>query len=187
MKPIVGLQKDQYKGFKIPIQYVTWEHLRIEQDAIGGVTEIRLVPTRFPAPKIKSYEMEFYPPYYEHAEAYGAFDKNDLIAAIEVNEETWNKRLRVTELWVADAWRRKGYGSLLLSHAKRLAKEKGCRMVILETQSCNTASLELYRKNGFSIVGLDLSCYQNDDVERGEVRLELGCPIEGRENDGQGQ
>jgi len=96
MNPIVSLPKDQYKGFKIPIQYVTWEHLRVDLDEIGGVTEIRLVPTRFEAPKNKSYEMEFYPPYYENAEAYGVFDKKDLIAAIEVSEETWNKRLSVT-------------------------------------------------------------------------------------------
>ncbi|OHE40938.1 MAG: hypothetical protein A2Y16_03150 [Tenericutes bacterium GWF2_57_13] len=179
MKPIVGLSKDQYLGYQIPVEYVTWEHVRVEIEALGDSLDIRLVPARFEYPKMKSFVMELFPPYYENAEAYGVFDGEKPIAMMELNEETWNKRLRVTELWVADEWRHKGYGSALLQHAKQLAQQKGCRMVILETQTCNTAAINLYRKNGFRVIGLDTTCYQNDDVERGEVRLELGCKIEG--------
>lgn len=57
------------------------------------------------------------------------------------------------------------------------AKELGLRAVVLETQSCNSPAIELYLRCGFTFIGLDTLCYTNEDIKRGEVRLEMGLKL----------
>lgn len=47
-------------------------------------------------------------------------------------------------------------------------------MVVLETQTCNTNAISFYKKNGFEIIGFDLYAYSNEDLDRHEVRIEMG-------------
>ena len=54
------------------------------------------------------------------------------------------------------------------------AKAAGARMIVLETQTCNENAIAFYRKNGFDIIGFDLYAYSNTDVERHEIRIEMG-------------
>ena len=58
--------------------------------------------------------------------------------------------------------------------AKNQARSEGRRAVILETQSCNVGAIGFYLHEGFTLVELDTCCYSNCDIERREVRLELG-------------
>ena len=58
--------------------------------------------------------------------------------------------------------------------AKNQARSEGWRAVILETQSCNVDAIGFYLHEGFTLIGLDTCCYSNRDIERREVRLELG-------------
>lgn len=53
------------------------------------------------------------------------------------------------------------------------AEAMGARMIVLEIQSCNESAIAFYRKNGFSII-FDLYSYSNKDLERHEVRIEMG-------------
>ena len=48
---------------------------------------------------------------------------------------------------------------------------------MLETQSCNTDAIAFYLQEGLSLIGLDTCCYSNEDIARGEVRLELGAAL----------
>ncbi len=57
------------------------------------------------------------------------------------------------------------------------AKETGARMIILETQTCNEKAIKFYRKHGFDIIGFDLYAYSNTDIERHEIRIEMGKMI----------
>ena len=50
-------------------------------------------------------------------------------------------------------------------------------MVVLETQSCNERAIAFYWKYGFEIIGFDLYAYSNDDVDRHEIRVEMGLKI----------
>lgn len=106
------------------------------------------------------------------------FEKGKLIAAIELYPEKWAKRIRVTELWVDEKSRRRGIGSELMTFAKQKTQESDCRMLILETQSCNVAAIDFYRSQGLELVGVLTCDYQNDDIERKEVRFEMGWFIE---------
>ena len=62
----------------------------------------------------------------------------------------------------------------LIDLAKEKAREQGRRAIILETQSCNTAAIAFYRRQGFQLIGYDTCCYTNNDVQRREVRFNFG-------------
>ncbi|MFN4191267.1 MAG: GNAT family N-acetyltransferase, partial [Pseudothermotoga sp.] len=89
--------------------------------------------------------------------------------------ESWNNRLRVHELLVLEQYRGMGLGTMLLDEAKQVARQKRCRVIVLETQSNNVGAIEFYRKQGFEPGGFDTTAYHNDDIERNEVRIEMVC------------
>ena len=107
----------------------------------------------------------------------GAFDGETLAAVMELCPESWNNRMRVTELWVREGYRRRGLGSRLLAFAREEGRREGRRALVLETQSCNTDAIAFYLHEGLSLIGLDTCCYSNEDIARGEVRLELGAAL----------
>ena len=61
-----------------------------------------------------------------------------------------------------------------MDNAKEIAMRQKRRAIMLETQSCNTKAIGFYLHEGFGLIGLDTCCYTNHDVERREVRLNLG-------------
>ncbi len=124
----------------------------------------------------KEYDFpdNLYASWWKKAKAYGVFKENQLIAAIELCPESWSNRLLITELWVDSSFRRQGIGSLLIDFAKNKTLKHNYRALLLETQSCNTTAVDFYFHQGFILFGFDRCCYQNDDVKRKEVRLNLG-------------
>ena len=48
-------------------------------------------------------------------------------------------------------YRNHGYASALLEEATKIAKQKGCYKISLETGSNKESTLNFYRKNGFEI------------------------------------
>jgi len=97
---------------------------------------------------------------------------------IELGYDKWNNRMRVWEFLVEEAFRRMGIGTLLMNQAVKIAKERGARMLVLETQTCDVPAIDFYLKFGFELIGFDTAAYSNEDIERREVRLELGLKLE---------
>jgi ribosomal protein S18 acetylase RimI-like enzyme len=97
-----------------------------------------------------------------------------LIAAIETAVEEWSNRLKVTELWVDDAYRRKGIATALMNIAVQRARDEKRRLIMLETQSCNEGAISFYLAYGFTLIGFDACAYKNNDLECKEVRMEMG-------------
>lgn len=60
--------------------------------------------------------------------------------------------LNVHFLWVDDSVRHHGYGSKLLQEAEKIAKEKNCRLIKLDTFSFQAP--EFYKKHGFKVYGV---------------------------------
>ena len=56
-------------------------------------------------------------------------------------------------LCLAPEWQKQGFGSLLLGHAVRLARQQSCFCIFLEVRPSNLAGIELYEKKGFIVVG----------------------------------
>jgi streptothricin acetyltransferase len=71
----------------------------------------------------------------------------------------WNGMARIEDIRVAEAFRRKGVGRLLMDAAAHWAKEQGFTAICLETQDNNAAACRFYAAYGFSLGGADSSVY----------------------------
>lgn len=135
--------------------------------------DISLRMERFPENFVKDLNEPLLKPYKGESEVYGAFVGGEEAGFIQIEHLAWNKSLRVWDISVAEAFRRRGVGTALIGVAKKRARELGARRVVLETQTSNLKAIAFYERCGFALVGLDATNYANDDVERGEVRLEM--------------
>lgn len=184
--PIIPLPRQDWAGTVLPMGYTTRSHyaVRFEQSETGF--SVHLEKTPFPRPVTHTpAEYDFpdrlYQPHWPEARAWGVAEGKTLRAAVETCPERWSNRLRVTELWVTEDLRGQGLGRALMDLAKEQAGREGFRAVILETQSCNVNAVGFYLRQGFSLIGMDRCAYTNRDIQRGEVRLELGWFPEGGE------
>lgn len=187
---IVALPKEEWKGARIYLDYTTEAYYDLEVTEGEDGFRVEMKKKQFDAPVThKSEEYDFpdslYQDHWEKAEAFGVVceenGKKELLACIEVCPEEWSNRLMVTELWVSEKLRRQGVGTALMNVAKEKAKEQGRRAVILEMQSCNVAAMAFYRSQGFHLIGFDSCCYTNRDVEKCEVRFDMGFFMDQRE------
>ena len=186
---IVPLPKEQWKGVPIMMKYTTEEYFDLEISESADAFETKMVKKKFETPVTHTPEKYDFPDglyqdHWEKAEAYGIYREEDgkkiLLACIEVCPEEWSNRLMVTELWVDDSLHRQGIGTALMNKAKEIAKEQGRRAIILETQSCNVNAIAFYRSQGFRLIGFDTCCYTNRDIERHEIRFNLGFFLDQR-------
>lgn len=84
----------------------------------------------------------------------------------------FRKNARVARLYsiaVAQAWRGKGIGKVLLRHAEKRAIERGCNTIHLEVKTTNRSAIALYTKNGYSQIEF-LSDYYKKGVHG--IRME---------------
>jgi ribosomal protein S18 acetylase RimI-like enzyme len=85
--------------------------------------------------------------------------------------EAWNRRARLTHLYVASRARRKGLGRALVEAALTAARARGARCLWVETQSVNYAAVRFYERLGFRWCGFDSSLYDPEVVDAREVAL----------------
>lgn len=168
---LVELLKDQYKGQKFISRYKTKGYFDFEVQE----NNFHLTYKKFDAEKEMSFEDHFFGDWLENPIGFGAFENGRLLGYVEGTHEKWNNRYRISNICIFDeVHRRKGIGSKLMQRILRTAKESGARMVVLEIQTCNEKAIAFYKKHGFQIIGFDLYAYTNTDLERNEVRLEMG-------------
>ena len=179
--PIIPLEKAKWKGHPLPIGYTTNTYYDVTVDRTDSGFSVSMVLTDCSdhpithTPDEYDFPDKLYEDYRPDSRAYGMIDDDgNLIAAIEIEPESWSNRLRVHELWIDDRYQKRGIGHALMALAKEEARKYGHRMVMLETQSCNTNAIGFYLHEGFTLIGFDACCYANNDLERKEVRIELG-------------
>lgn len=180
---IVHLPKEQWKNVPIPMRYTTEEYydVQIDKNANGYCVNLarkKLCEPITHFPEEYDFPDKLYQDHWEKAYAWGVVEENggrqELVACIETCPEEWSNRLMVAELWVHEKLRRKGIGHALMKKAKEQADSENRRAIILETQSCNVPAISFYLQEGFELIGFDSCCYSNRDIERKEVRLDLG-------------
>ncbi len=181
---IIPLPKSEWEGTIIPMRYTTNEYYDvIIENKENGECSVQLSRCHFTNP-VSHYPEEYdfpdklYQAHWEKAYAWGVVEEKDgrreLRACIETCPEDWSNRLIVTELWVHEDLRRQGIGHALMAIAKEQATLEHRRAIILETQSCNVGAISFYRSEGFELIGFDSCCYSNRDLERKEVRINMG-------------
>ncbi len=176
---IIHLPKEKWKGQALPIEFTAKSiyDVAICRTDIGFEMKMQLKELDEPVhygPEVYDYPDKLYADWWEDACAWGVVEEGNLVAAIETCPEKWSNRLRVTELWVHPKYQKKGIGRALMNIAKEQARLERRRAVILETQSCNVNAIGFYLHEGFTLIGFDSCCYTNRDIERGEVRIEMG-------------
>jgi len=173
------LRKDIWKGTLLPIEYTSKEYYDVNMQRTDDGFQISIQKKKFTKPFIHSledceYQDKLYEDWWEDAEAFGIIEDNKLLAAIEICPESWTNRLIITELFVDEKLRGQGYGKKLLDIAKKITVDKDYRTLILETQSSNINAVDFYLHEGFTLIGFDSCCYTNIDLERKEIRLNMG-------------
>lgn len=172
------LDQKTYAGRRFTARYQTGGYYEIS--AVKGGFQIKYTP--FDAPVVRSFDDVMFGEWLEAPVAFGAFEQERLLGFVEGSIEGWNNRFRISNLCVFDdASRSRGIGSALMARITEAACACGARMLVLETQSCNEAAVAFYRKNGFSVIGFDLYAYSNADLERHEVRIEMGKKLQAAE------
>jgi len=162
---------------KLKYHYVSngYYDVSIIRNPASWVTKLTL--KHFEKPFVKVFEEKFFEEHVEEPRVFAVEKGVKRVGWLELGYERWNNRMRVWEFSVAEAFRRKGIGTLLMRHAVKVAKERGARMLVLETQSCNVPAVNFYLKFGFELIGFDVAAYSNEDIERKEVRLEFGLKL----------
>ncbi len=173
---ITELPREQFEGYQVVFSYESKAYYDLRIRSTQNVFALEFVRTPC-APVHKELEDTLFAPHWDDPHAYALCDGKEMRGILEVTPENWNNRLRVTNLCVQDGFRRRGYGSLLMTRAKEIARAQHRRAIILETQSCNTAAISFYLSQGFSLMGCNAIEYTNRDVERHEVRMEMGFLI----------
>ena len=139
--------------------------------------EIHLVRKSLPEKAEKRFTDTLFSDWLEEPAAFAAFEGEQWLGCVEMSHERWNNRMRISNLLVEKAERGKGIGRRLFEAAVSHAKEKGARMLVLETQTCNAPAIAFYLAMGLRPIGLDLYSYSNQDPEQNEVRLEMGMAL----------
>jgi GNAT superfamily N-acetyltransferase len=171
---IIELDKDDPSLPQLNYHYITsgyWD-VSIVPETKSWKIEITFKPLEKPLEKTCTGTL--FERHIEEPRAFAATLNEEQIGWIELEYEKWNNRMRVWEFLVKEEFRRMGIGSLLMNLAVKVAKEKGARMLVLETQSCNVPAITFYHKQGFNLIGFDSAAYSNEDIKKREVKFEMG-------------
>jgi ribosomal protein S18 acetylase RimI-like enzyme len=171
---IVELVKNDAHPEKLIYRYSMSSYYDLSIRRGMGFWKMELVLTPLEEVCEKTFEDRLFEDHVEEPRVFAALVNNKQVGWIELGFHKWNNRMRVWEFLVEEEFRRRGIGTLLMKHAVKIAKEKGARMLVLETQTCNVPAISFYLKFGFELIGFDSTAYSNEDIEKKEVRLELG-------------
>jgi ribosomal protein S18 acetylase RimI-like enzyme len=175
---IVELCHDDAASIRLHYSYLTEGYYDLSMSRAENSWKIELTLRRFEKPLEKTSESRFFEEFVEEPRVFAAKYRGEQVGWVELGYHKWNNRMRIWEFLVKPEFRGKGVGTLLMRHAAKVAKVKGARMLVLETQSCNVPAIRFYLKQGFDLVGFDSASYSNNDVEKKEVRVELGLRLQ---------
>lgn len=175
MVSIRELERERWEGFELRFAYRTDGYYSFQVRD----WDFRLVFHPYEAVRENSFTDRLFSRWVENPSAFGAFAGERLAGVVECSLESWNNRLRITNLLVYEAYRGQGVGALLMNRALEAGRQAGARMAVLETQTCNRRAIDFYRKMGFAPMGFDLYAYTNQDIEKTEVRLEMARALSG--------
>jgi len=175
---IVELPKAEAVPLRLHYTYTSWHYYDLSISHERDKWRIELICRPFDKPFEKTFDERLFEKHSEEPRAFAAVVDGEQVGWIELGYEKWNNRMRVWEINVKESSRHRGVGTMLMNQAVKIAKERGARTLVLETQSCNAPAISFYLKYGFELIGFDATAYSNDDTSKKEVRLELGLRLQ---------
>lgn len=169
----VFLPKEQYEYHELHYTYASDEYYKAQ--LVQNKEKFTFDFVRKKLDKTYNHDSydTLYQPYFQDCSAYAAVENGEILGYIELDREEWNMRLRITNLLVNEEFRGKGIGKFLVSKAQEIALGEDFRLLVLETQTCNTPAIDFYLSCGFSFAGTNLYFYSNVDIEEDEVMIEM--------------
>jgi len=119
------------------------------------IVDAKLTLKPLPTPLKKQFEGQLFQEYVDEPRAFTALINSEQVGWIELGYHKRNNRMRIWQFLVKEEHRRKGIGTQLMQHTLKLAKERGARTLVLETQSCNVVAIKFYLAHGFQLIGFD--------------------------------
>jgi ribosomal protein S18 acetylase RimI-like enzyme len=164
--------------------YTTTEVYRVVRDETADVIRFELRRTPLKQPFVKRYPLDeegvrYYQKLVVAGHAFGAFAGEVCVGVALCEPQRWSHSLIVQELHIAPDAQRQGIGRALMAAVEAHARTERMRCVVCETQNTNMGAIRFYHALGFTVDGVDISLYSNDDLERGEVALFLKKRIDG--------
>ena len=173
------LDKAQLQDRVNIFQYESPGHYKVEIQSNEDSWTINLKKELFQKPFKKWDDTDkVIQPYKGDSEIYGAFIEGKEAGLIQFEYQPHNKSMRAWDLDIWPEFQHLGVGTALMEKCISRARERGARRIVLETQSSNLKAISFYKKMGFDLIGLDASHYHNDDIEQGEVRLEMAIYLD---------
>ena len=170
---IQELEKEKWQGHEIMFCDYADSVYSMEIKREDGGFSVLLIKKPLEQRKEIKYPNKLFEPWLTNIKAWGVIESGQLIAVIETAAGNDN-RLYVSELWVDEAYRRRGIATALMNTAKARAVEEKRRAIYLETRSCNEHAIDFYISQGFTLIGFDCCAYSNEDIKRNNVPLKLG-------------
>jgi GNAT superfamily N-acetyltransferase len=156
--------------------YVSTAKYHVSKTETPELTTITLELTPLPKPYVKHWaydaeETARFMALRSNSFSFGAYAGPELAGLTIAEPQAWNRVPWVWEFHVAESHRGQGIGRRLMNHLAENASAAGLRALVCETQNTNVRAVNFYRRAGFTLEGVDLSYYTNDDVTQGEVAL----------------
>ncbi len=156
--------------------YTTKSRYEVARSSGARRTVFTLRRTSLAAPFVKTFplpaeELRRYREALREGWSVGAYDGARLVGLAVAERRAWNRSLWVHVFGVDPVYRRRGIGRALMDELTQRARSGGLRTIVCETQSTNVPAIDFYRRVGFTLDGIDLTYYSNEDVAEGEVAL----------------
>lgn len=175
IRPITHLKPEDLQplitGYTSPMRYAVHKIESEEKTVFSLDLEQR------PTPYVKHYDpldqatIQEFTVVLAQGWSLGAYDGAQLVGIALAENRAWNNSLWLWEFHIAESHRGQGIGSQLMEAVAQKGREAGLRAIFCETQSTNVPAVRFYRKLGFTLDGVQLSLYSNDDWPDGEIAL----------------
>lgn len=99
----------------------------------------------------------------------GAYEGQLLVGVALGEPHLWNRTLWVWEFHVAATHHGQGIGRRMMEALAARGRAAGLRALVCETQNTNVPAIRFYRRAGFTLDGVDVSYYTNDDTQPGRT------------------
>lgn len=175
IQPLAGLEPDDFNrivtGYVSPARY----RVRKTESDTGAAFILELV--QLETPYVKRYDRpdaetwQKYRNISRQDTSLGAYDADKLIGIALAEAQAWNNSLWVWEFHLAESYRGMGIGTRMMESLVERGRQTGLRAIFCETQTTNASAIRFYRRAGFTLDGINLSFYSNDDYPDGEIAL----------------
>lgn len=139
---------------------------QMEERTNGGVITVTFRQTRLPRPMrvANNISRTALTENFARGEAFLVADEAGVIGFVDASVTTWNQVLKINNLCVAPAHRRKGVGGKLMRAALDWARARNLRAAMLDTSTKDYPAIGFYQKLGFSLCGFNDQLFPNHDI-----------------------